>query len=86
LHFALLRESEEVARLLLDHGADATVQDIYRATPLRLSSQGGHREVIRHLVEHGALDERGTNSRQVALHQGDVNLPRVVERGADTTT
>ena len=44
----------KVAQLLLEHGADANIRDIFQSTPLHLASQGGHAELTRTLLEHGA--------------------------------
>jgi ankyrin repeat protein len=80
----------EVARFLLDHGVDATAQNKYGTTPLRLALQAGHVEVARLLVDYGSdttgMDEQVTNPWQVALHQGDMGLARLFEPDANAAT
>jgi hypothetical protein len=52
--------------------------------------QGGHAEVARLLVEHGAdttgMDEQVATSWQLALHQGDLELSDLFECNADEAT
>ena len=43
----------DVARLLIEHGADAAAQDNDGMTPLHWASEGGHVDVARLLIEHG---------------------------------
>ncbi|XP_014238073.1 ankyrin-3-like isoform X1 [Trichogramma pretiosum] len=62
LHYAVLRNSPELARLLLDHGADVDARDAYGRTALYLLLQccgvgggGGNREdLLEALLEAGA--------------------------------
>lgn len=63
-------------------------QSKYGLSALRLAFQGERGEVVR-LVERG-VDPTGMNEQvaiswQVALHQEDVELARVLERDTDAT-
>jgi ankyrin repeat protein len=91
LHLASRWGHVEVVQFLLDHDTDATIQDNYGSTPLRLALQGGHIGVARLLVDY-RTNTTGMDGQvvtlspwQVALHQGDVDLARVLERDADAT-
>ncbi len=44
----------ELTRLLLIHGANASVKDGEGESPLMWASEGGHIHVARLLVQHGA--------------------------------
>ncbi|XP_026193215.1 tankyrase-2-like [Cyclospora cayetanensis] len=54
LWHAACRGHEEVARLLLDHGASANHQDIRGSTALHEASVHGHRQITELLIERGA--------------------------------
>ena len=56
LHLASARGHVEVARALLDNGADGAAVNKNNATPLHLASFGGHARVVRVLLERG-VDE-----------------------------
>jgi ankyrin repeat protein len=44
----------EIVELLLDGGADANVKDEKGETPLHKAASGGHLEVAKLLLDHGA--------------------------------
>jgi ankyrin repeat protein len=52
LHFAAEHGHAEVARVLLEHGADIEAKHI--ETSLHYAAKRGHEEVVRVLLEHGA--------------------------------
>jgi hypothetical protein len=54
LHLAAKRGHVEVARFLVDRGANVNVRDKGSLTPLHLASQEGKVEVARFLIDHGA--------------------------------
>ena len=54
LAVAAMRGDVEIARRLLDHGADANERDAVGATPLLLALEYGNNEVARLLLERGA--------------------------------
>jgi ankyrin repeat protein len=80
----------DVARLLIEHGADATAQSKDGTTPLHLASERGHVDLARLLIEHGAdttaQSEVGTAPLHQASFRGRVDVARLlIERGADVT-
>jgi len=54
LHVAAEKGHVEIARLLLEHGADPNARDMYGVTPLHLATYWGHLDVVKLLLEHGA--------------------------------
>ena len=54
LHLASRDRHVEVARVLLEHGANVTTQDVDESTPLHLASGRGHVDITRLLLDHGA--------------------------------
>ena len=78
----------EVARVLLEHGADTETRDNETFSPLELSSETGHVEVVRVLLENHAdvnsLDENNWTALHSASKLGQVAVARVLlENGAD---
>ncbi len=90
LHLASRAGHVEVARFLVEHGADATAQDEDGSTPLHRVSEDGHVEVARVLVEHGAdvttQNKNGWTPLHEATVRGSVDIARfLVEHGADAS-
>ena len=54
LHCASASGYEEMARVLLEHGAEVNAQNSNGWTPLHYASNRGHEDVARVLLEHGA--------------------------------
>jgi len=80
----------DVARLLIDHGADVAAQSKDGTTPLHRASKGGHVDLAQLLIDHGAdasaQDEDGTTPLHGAIFRGHVDLARLlIEHGADAT-
>jgi Ankyrin repeats (many copies)/Ankyrin repeats (3 copies) len=68
LHAASCNGHVDVARLLLDHGADANSSS-GGVFPLRRAYDGGHPEVMRLLLDHGAgMDVQDGNAFGTLLH------------------
>ena len=97
---AAARGHEEVARALLDAGADASAQRGDGFTPLILAVFFGHERVVRLLVEHGAdahartslgttaarwAASRGFEEMAGLLRAAESNSPRAVSPAADKT-
>ena len=88
LSVASRRGYSEVARVLLEHGADTETRDNSTYSPLDRSSENGHVEVLRVLLEnHADMNSSGRNT-WTALHLasnfGQVAVARVLlGNGAD---
>ena len=88
LHVSLRRGNADIARLLLEHGADGKAQNDNGRTPLLLSSGYGHVEVAQMLLEQGAdtetRDHRGKSPLERASMEGHVEVVRLLlKHGAD---
>lgn len=58
----------ETVQLLIKHGADVSVQDKNRSTPLHLAAFSGSSENVRLLLEHGADATVLNGSQRTPLH------------------
>ena len=90
LHLASRNGYLEVARVLVERGADVTAQDKDGSTPLHVASRWDHLDLARLLVERGAdmtvQDMYGSTPLHLASECGHPDLARfLVERGADVT-
>jgi Ankyrin repeats (3 copies)/Ankyrin repeats (many copies) len=90
LHLASRQGNEEVARVLVEHGAEVSAKDKDGSTPLHEASSGGGVDLARFLVEHGAdasaKGENGLTPLHEASSRGHVYLARfLVEHSADVS-
>ena len=90
LHFASKMGHLEVARFLLDYGANVTALNRRRETPLHLASERGQVEVADLLIERGADMSAHKDGWDTPLHVatrfGHVEVARLlIERGVDAT-
>ena len=95
LHLAMGRDWFKLARILLDHGADANAENNDGKTPLHLLSEsrvhnGDALELIRVLLKHGvAVNRRDKNNQTpllLAMWRGQLELARILlDHGADAT-
>jgi hypothetical protein len=90
LHWAAFWGHVDVAKLLLEHGADVNAKEsVYDATPLHVAAATGHADVARLLLEHGAdVNAKYGDSDLTPLHvaalYGHADVARLLlERGAD---
>jgi ankyrin repeat protein len=67
LHVASRHGHADVARLLLEYGADAEVEDDIKCTPLLLASRHEYVEVVRVLLKYGADTEARDSSVSTPL-------------------
>jgi ankyrin repeat protein len=58
----------EIARLLLQNGADVNVRNNYGSTPLHCAAYNGHIDILHLLFENGADLEAQSNNGERALH------------------
>ncbi len=88
LHLACARNHVEVAKVLIEHGADLSQQDGNGNSPFILACAKGHLEMIRLLIEHGANVEM-TNGHSwtpllVAVDQDQVAVAKFfISQGAN---
>ena len=76
LHKASEEGHIDVAKLLIDGGANPEVEDEHERTPLHYAVIGGYEDVIQLLIAHGATtdleDEDGRTSRHLTTTRGYV--------------
>ena len=59
----------DVAKFMLEKGADIHAKDINGRTPLHVAAGSDHKEMVMWLLEHGAaIEERTQNELQTAIH------------------
>jgi ankyrin repeat protein len=90
LHLASKSGHLEVARILIEGGADVSALDDDGRTTLHLASQSGHLEVARMLVERdadvSAQDDDGRTTLHLASKSGHLEVARIlIEGGADVS-
>ena len=88
MHIATHHGHVEVARMLVEAGADVEALAADGATPMHIAAQNAHLEVVRTLVEAGADVEaqkaRGSRPMHIAAAHGQVDAMRTLrELGAD---
>jgi ankyrin repeat protein len=54
LIFAARENNEEIAQLLIDHGADVNARNMYGDSPLSLAEKEGHTTIVEILKANGA--------------------------------
>jgi hypothetical protein len=81
LHYAAENGHIEIARLLLQNGADVNVRSNGVSTPLHCSAWNGHVDILHLLVKNGADLEAQSNNGIRALHRAAFNgyLPFIQE-------
>ena len=90
LHVASAHGHVEIARALIEHGADVTTVAVDKSTSLHVASKSGHIDIVRFLVEHGAdVMARNTGGKtplHVATRWGHADLTSFfIEQGTDPT-
>ena len=86
LHYAARNGNTELARLLLDKGANPNSSCV--PTPLEMAAKHGHTDLVRLLMDRGAdpniTDEDGTTLLHLAAKSGCTSLVKLlIERGVD---
>jgi hypothetical protein len=81
LHYAAVNGHVEIARLLLQNGADVNVKSDDGFTPLHDAAFNGHVDILHLLVENGADLEAQDSDGWRALHEAvcNVHLPFIQE-------
>ncbi len=92
LHFACFFSREEIALLLLQHGASVTAaaRNPTKVTPLHSAAAAQDLSLVRALLEHGALpdarQQQGFTALHAAAQQGNQALAELLlQYGADRT-
>ena len=88
LHLASREGHVDVARLLIEHGADSAAQSKDGTTPLHRASERGHVDLVQLFIEDGAdpaaQRRDGTTPLHKASFRGHVDLAQLlIEHGAD---
>jgi hypothetical protein len=81
LHYAAENGHIEIARLLLQNGAEVNVRNNYGNTPLHWAASNGHVDILHLLVENGVDLEAQDNNGERVLHWAVLNgnLPFIHE-------
>ncbi len=87
LHMAASRGKVEIARMLIDAGANVNVQNEYGSTPLHVAARRVEVEIARMLIDAGAYvdvqDKSGWTPLHVAAIYGNVEIARMlIDAGA----
>jgi hypothetical protein len=69
LHWAAIQGHIDVARLLIEKGADPNGRDKYQATSLHWATMRGHADMARLLIEKGADPNTTDNEQCTPLHR-----------------
>ena len=90
LHLASKRGHAEVARFLIERGADTTAKDAHKWTPLHHAVEKENEDISRLLLEHGANVRAKDWARRTPLHLAVRNQREdiarlLLEHGAATT-
>ena len=88
LHVACTWGHHDIARLLIDRGADVGAQNKHGRTPLHHACNYGHPDIVRLLIDRGAdieaMDEDGRTPLQDACYYGRTDIVQLlIDRGAD---
>jgi ankyrin repeat protein len=68
LHDAITREYHDIAKLLIEAGANLNIENRYGLTPLQLAIKYNNTEIINHLINHGADVNRPDKKGETLLH------------------
>ena len=88
LHWASLGGHYDVARLILDRGANIAAKDHRGETPLHLASSAGHESTTQMLLDYGANVDATDTQHQTPLHRASHGghskiIQTMLENGAD---
>src|SRR5690606_16401499 len=80
LHWAVLRDQVDAARMLLDHGADPAAVNRNGMTPLYLAAQNGNAAMVALLLDAGASPNAvATTGESTLMTAARTGAPDVVE-------
>jgi ankyrin repeat protein len=82
LHVAAITGRLEIARMLIDAGANVNVQDDNGYAPLHVAAKYGNEEILRMLIDAGANVNVQSNTGWTPLHdvayEGNVEIARIL--------
>ncbi|KJV56561.1 ankyrin repeat family protein [Orientia chuto str. Dubai] len=79
LHLAVYEGHTETVNILLAHGADPNLEDMYRRSSLITATIKGYNDVVHSLLVHGADVEQGGINGNTALHYASVRSVELVK-------
>ncbi len=83
LHAAISSNFENIAKMLIEAGAEVNVFQASRTSPLHIASQNGNIELIILLLEHGALveikNDMGKTASDLAAEKGHVDIANILK-------
>ncbi|VBB25720.1 unnamed protein product [Acanthocheilonema viteae] len=83
LHYAVMQSNQELARYLVERGANLNIQDHMGQTPLFLAASQGHVEMVHMLVTAGARryipDNMDQTPEDIASSKEYKEKPRIIE-------
>ncbi len=88
LMVAIQKDYVDIAKTLINSGADVNAKDDWGRTPLMYASEKGNLEIVEELVEFDALvnekDELGRSALMRAVFMGDLEIAeQLIDAGAD---
>ncbi|KAI0926197.1 hypothetical protein AcW1_010362 [Taiwanofungus camphoratus] len=88
LHWAASSESLDIARYLIDQGAEVDCSDSLGWTPLHIAASAGHEEIVRELIGSGAdvnrRNDKGLTPMHYSASKSHVEIGKLlISRGAD---
>jgi len=82
LHAAVNANLDEIAKMLVEAGAEVNVLQSSRTTPLHTAAQNGNIEMLILLLEHGALvdikNDFGKTASDLALEKGFIEIAKIL--------
>jgi ankyrin repeat protein len=90
LHYASYNGKLQIAKYLIENGADINVQTLDLYTPLHFAIKYGHVNLAKYLIEQGADINLQTYKKEAAIHisiaKGLYSLSKLlIDKGADLT-
>lgn len=89
LREAVLSNQHDIARLLIEHGADVNAKDKYGTTPISEATLQGHFDIVRLLLENGAVDvttQYGNSLLELAVVRGSSDVENILAEDTDYNT